>query len=67
MNIRLNNQEIALKENVSLEQLFRQLNIKAATGVAVAVNESIIPKKDWASHSVNENDKILVITATQGG
>ena len=64
MNIRLNDQEIALEEQVSLEQLFHQFQIKAASGVAVAVNESIIPKKDWSLHSVNENDKILVITAT---
>ncbi len=67
MNILLNDQQVQLEKSLSLEMLFQQFNIKTKTGVAVAVNEMIVPKKDWSSHHVNENDKILVITATQGG
>jgi len=67
MNILLNDQRVELEEGVSLELLFQKFDIKTATGVAVAVNEMIIPKKDWVSHSIKENDKILLITATQGG
>ena len=67
MNIKLNDQDVVLESQISLEELFQLYNISATKGVAVAVNEMIIPKKNWPFHPINENDKILVITATQGG
>lgn len=67
MKILLNDRNVELDEQVSLLRLFEKFNIAATSGVAVAVNEMIIPKKDWPSHKIIENDKILVITATQGG
>lgn len=36
-------------------------------GVAVAVNGEIVYKKNWANHSINNNDEIEIITAMQGG
>ena len=37
------------------------------SGIAVAVNEEILPRADWHEYQVKENDNILIITATQGG
>ncbi len=67
MNISLNEKEVSIDKQISLEELFNQYDIKATKGVAVAVNEMIIPKKEWSSYNLRDNDKILVITATQGG
>lgn len=67
MKIMLNDKWVELTQHTSLVELFDKFNIKATTGVAVAVNEMIIPKKEWPSHTLSENDKILLITATQGG
>ncbi len=36
-------------------------------GIAVAVNNSVIPKTEWADHKLNEKDNVLIIKATQGG
>ncbi len=36
-------------------------------GVAVAVNNNVIPKKEWTNCLLKEQDKILIIKATQGG
>ena len=36
-------------------------------GIAVAVNEAVIPKPNWQSTPLNNGDKVLVIIATQGG
>ncbi|MDF2517077.1 MAG: thiamine biosynthesis protein ThiS [Sphingobacterium sp.] len=36
-------------------------------GVAVAVNNQVIPKDDWPNTSLRASDQILLITATQGG
>ena len=35
--------------------------------VAVAVNFSVVPKDNWDSFTLNENDKVMIIRATQGG
>ncbi|WP_199768572.1 sulfur carrier protein ThiS [Sphingobacterium sp. HMA12] len=36
-------------------------------GVAVALNNQVIPKDDWSKTQLQSNDQILLITATQGG
>lgn len=39
----------------------------ATNGVAVAINNKVIPKTNWSSTELKDQDKILVITAAQGG
>jgi sulfur carrier protein len=34
-------------------------------GIAIAINNTIIPKQNWHLHYLNETD-ILIISATQG-
>lgn len=36
-------------------------------GIAVALNNRIIPQSFWAETLLNNKDSILIITATQGG
>ncbi len=36
-------------------------------GIAVALNNRIVPLSAWAETFLNHNDSILIITATQGG
>lgn len=36
-------------------------------GIAVALNNRIIPLSAWAETPINNLDSILIITATQGG
>ncbi|MGV4413568.1 sulfur carrier protein ThiS [Chryseobacterium sp. T1] len=36
-------------------------------GIAVAINNRIIPQSIWAATILHNNDSILIITATQGG
>lgn len=37
------------------------------TGVAVAINNTVVPKTQWGETKLNANDRILIIAATQGG
>jgi len=39
-------------------------NIK---GIAIAVNDSVVPSSKWVSHALKAGDKILVVEAAQGG
>jgi len=36
-------------------------------GIAVAVNNQVVSKTAWVDFELKENDKILVIKASQGG
>jgi sulfur carrier protein len=36
-------------------------------GIAVAVNNTVVPKLNWNEFLVQETDEILIISATQGG
>ncbi|KRD11834.1 thiamine biosynthesis protein ThiS [Flavobacterium sp. Root901] len=36
-------------------------------GIAVAVNNTVVPKIKWNEFLVHETDEILIISATQGG
>lgn len=36
-------------------------------GIAIALNNRIIPRSDWTTTILKDQDSILIITATQGG
>lgn len=37
------------------------------TGIAVAVNNRMVPRAEWDSFALNEGDNILIIKAVCGG
>ena len=63
----INDKEYALEQTQSLSELFQTLNINVEKGVAVAINNKVLPRCDWNKSPVNKNDKIILIKATQGG
>lgn len=67
MNIIFNNQFQQVREQTSVQSLLDQFVGPKLNGIAVAINETIVPKKLWDSHVLQSNDHILVIKATQGG
>ena len=38
-----------------------------AAGIAVAVNDVVIPKREWNATPLNAGDKIEIVRAVQGG
>jgi len=66
MTIWVNHQEQQLDKTLSLEQLLTKLQY-SFNGIAIAVNGAVVPKSQWSQVLVNENDKLLIIKATQGG
>jgi sulfur carrier protein len=67
MNIVINQQPKDIPDQCSLQQLLTEvLNIPVA-GLAVAVDQSVIPSTDWAAYVLREADKVMLIRATQGG
>ncbi|WP_369371690.1 sulfur carrier protein ThiS [Promicromonospora sp. Populi] len=39
----------------------------APRGVAVAINDAVLPRSAWASTTVRPGDRVEVVTAVQGG
>lgn len=44
-----------------------RLGDRAAGGVAVAVNETVVQRSAWADHPLRVGDRLDIVTAVQGG
>ena len=67
MKIFLNNQPETLSQPHSVSQILDHLQLQHTRGIAIAVNNQVVPKARWLEHLLQENDKVTVIRATQGG
>lgn len=67
MTISVNNKplELGFPNNISL--VLHNLQFNQAKGLAIAVNNQVIPKSTWDFYELKENDKVTIIRATQGG
>ncbi len=68
MELQINNQKVQFEQNEISIQIMLNLHCpNKQKGIAVAVNSTVVPKADWENYRLQETDKILIITATQGG
>ncbi len=67
MIVFLNQKACELNDNNSLFDLLLTQDLANKKGIAVALNNRVIPRAKWNETILVENDKIVVITATQGG
>lgn len=67
MNVYFNNDPVDLDNNSYLGQILIQKGLSEKKGIAVAVNNVVIQRSQWESYPLQENDKILIVTATKGG
>ena len=54
-------------ESLSVQSLLDLEIPNKQKGIAVAINNTVVPKSNWNQHLVHEIDEILIISATQGG
>ena len=69
LTIRINGKQTNVTASVSLEKLLQGQGIETASaeGIAVAINETIVRKPDWATRAIKPGDEIEIVTARQGG
>jgi sulfur carrier protein len=69
MNIQVNNKPVVVEENATLQAVVASLdNIPAGCGgMAVAVNDELVHRPEWAGHTLHEGDHVLIIKAAYGG
>jgi len=67
IKIHLNGEEKEFESN-HLLTILESLDLsEASTGVAVAVQDRLVRKPDWATTLLESGDRVEVITAAQGG
>ena len=67
MQLEFNGEPIETTEALSLFELLRQYELDTRKGIAVAVDNQVIPRLHWSETILNEGRKIAVFTAAQGG
>ncbi len=67
MTIYINNKLQQLPGQPSIHDVLASLDITAQKGIAIAINNNVIPRGEWATHALKEEDKVILIKATQGG
>ena len=68
MELKINNQTKKFATDSLTVQALLDLEIpEKQNGIALAINNTVIPKSDWKSRLIKETDDILIISATQGG
>ena len=67
MKIFINNDSREVPEKSSITSVLNHLEIPADNGIAVALNQQVIPRTKWNETPVAEQDKILLVKITQGG
>ena len=65
MKIKVNNKEV-LTGACNLLKLSQELEL-SPTGIAVAVNNRMVPRTEWEHFVLNENDELIIIKAVCGG
>lgn len=67
MKLIINNIIHEFDENTSLEKAIETLELKETNGIALVLNEEIIPRSEWQKTILFEEDKIIIIGAVAGG
>ncbi|CAM5559706.1 thiamine biosynthesis protein ThiS [Streptomyces tanashiensis] len=66
MNVSVNGEARELSGPLSLDALVATLT-SARSGVAAALNETVVPRGEWSTTLLGEGDRVEVLTAVQGG
>ncbi|MFM7021533.1 MAG: sulfur carrier protein ThiS [Flavobacteriales bacterium] len=67
MEIKVNNEVIEVKSPSTVLDLVQKLKGENFRGIAVALNNTVVPRVQWEKTQLRENDNTLIIQATQGG
>lgn len=66
MNVKINDTAIELPAGATLADALQLRDIKTQ-GIAVAVNNQVVAKGCYESHTLQEGDSVIIIKAFYGG
>lgn len=66
MNVMLNGERSEIDPGVTVAALVDRL-LESPKGVAIAVNEEVVPRSQWRDVELQADDRVEVLTASKGG
>jgi len=67
MNVSVNNVVVEVTSGATILDVPLVSGLPTFAGLAIAVNETIVPRDRWGDYQLQPSDKIILIRATQGG
>ncbi len=67
MKIQINQESHTLEHGKTIKALLSDLGYQQIDGLALAINDEVVPKKNWEEREVQPDDRLTLIQATQGG
>lgn len=67
MNVLINGESLELPGGSSVADAVRLVVDGAGSGVAVALNDDVVPRSQWSRARLAEGDRVEILTAVQGG
>jgi sulfur carrier protein len=67
--ISVNGETRVIDDSTSLPALLKDfgIDLSAVRGMAVAINDEVVRRTDWAGRILEEGDRVEIVTARQGG
>lgn len=66
MKVQVNNKEVELTTGNTISALAAQLDLPPQ-GAAIALNNRMIPRSQWAEQEIQNGDSLVIIKAACGG
>lgn len=67
MEIIINNVRKTVDESISVQKIVEAEFGEKTKGIAVAIQQKVVPRTEWETTLLNDQDDVLLIRATQGG
>lgn len=67
MNITINAKPYQMEESSDLINALEKAKIINRFGIAIAVNNTVVPKTEWEKFVLKDKDNIIIINAISGG
>jgi sulfur carrier protein len=68
MELKVNGETKTFEDGATLADVMKGLGFERnARGIAVAVNDAVIPQPSWHKKTLSEGDSVEIIHAVQGG
>jgi thiamine biosynthesis protein ThiS len=64
--IQLNGEPYSIQHDMNLVALIQRLNLRRGR-VAIELNQSVIPKAEWANISLQAGDRVEIVNFVGGG
>lgn len=65
--IEVNGVRQQVEEGATFEAYAEKAGLLSRNGVAVAINGRVIRRRDWITTSLSNGDRIMLLSAAQGG